>query len=278
MNNITNVLSLIRSIVHGLFRNIFIIAWRDIKSIMTSPTFLMIGFFCTLVWALSYYNILHKFDQIISQPPQLVASAGYRNIHLQVFGNYLSSPVHLILLLSIPATTMRLLAEEKRQGTYDLLLTSPISATQIALGKYLAGLTLAMTLLMLALTYPLLTSFFVDFPMGPLWTSFLGFSLLVASYVAVGLFASSLTSSMMLSVAFGILFNITLLIISAGAEVIDTPFLASFFNHISIGQQLQGFLLGNLKTHSVVFFLSFISLFVFLTQRIIESSRWRRSQ
>ena len=256
-------------------RSVFVIAWRDFKSIVTSPTFFVIGSFCTVIWAFSYANILYQFDQLLSHPPQLAAQMGPKNIHLSVFGNYLASSVHLVMLIAVPALTMRLISEEKKQRTYDLLLTAPISATQMAAGKYLAGLTVAMVLIWISLLYPLMTSLFVDFPMGPLMTSFFGFSLLVGGYVAVGLFASSLTSSMMLSVILGVLLNTAILILSSGAEMIDQPTVMALLDHISVGRQLQGFLLGNIKTNAVVFFLSFISFFVFLVQRVIESSRWR---
>ena len=256
-------------------RSVFVIVWRDFRSIVTSPTFFVVGFFCTMIWAFSYANILYQFDQLLSQPPQLGSPMGPKNIHLSVFGNYLASPVHLVMLIAVPALTMRLISEEKKQRTYDLLLTAPISATQLAIGKYLAGLTVAMVLMGISLFYPLMTSVFVDFPLGPLVTSFFGFFLLVGGYVAMGLFASSLTSSVMLSVILGVLLNIAVLIVSSGAELVDEPFVLSLLDHISIGRQLQGFLLGNLKTSSVIFFLSFISLFVFLSQRVIESSRWR---
>ena len=256
-------------------KSVGLIAWRDFKSVVGSPTFFVISFFCTLIWAVSYTNILYQFDALLAQPSHFMASSPPRNIHLSVFGNYLASSVHIVMLIAVPALTMRLISEEKKQRTYDLLLTSPVSATQIALGKYLAGFATAMTLILVSLVYPLMTSVFVEFPLGPLWSSFFGFALLVGGYVAVGLFASSLTSSVMLSVILGVLLNVGILILSSGAEVIDEPFVMSLLDHISVGRQLQGFLLGNIKTSSVVFFLSFIGLFVFLTERVIESSRWR---
>lgn len=256
-------------------RSVFVIAWRDFKGFVTSPTFFMVGFFCTVIWSFSYANLLHQFDQLLSQPPQVAAHMGPRNIHLSVFGSYLASHVHLVMLIAVPALTMRLISEEKKQRTYDLLLTAPVSAIQIAVGKYLAGFSIAMTLVLISLLYPLITSLFVDFPMGPLLTSFSGFSLLIGGYVAVGLFASALTSSLMLSVILGVLLNVAILIISSGVELIDEPLIVNLLNYISVGRQLEGFLLGNIKTGSIVFFLSFISFFVFLSERVIESSRWR---
>ena len=256
-------------------RGVFVIAWRDIRSLVTSPTFFVVGFFATLIWSFSYANILYQFDHLLSQPPQLSAQLGPRNLHLRVFGNFLASSVHLVMIMAIPALTMKLLTEEKKQRTYDLLLTAPISATQIALGKFLAGWGVSMVLVSISQLYPLMTSLFVDFPLAPLISSCFGFSLLIGAYVSIGLFASSLTSSVMLSVIFGVLLNITILVVSAMAEKIDDPLWMEVIDHASLANQLETFLTGNLQTQSVIFFFSFISFFVFLTQRIIESTRWR---
>ena len=179
------------------------------------------------------------------------------------------------MLIAIPTLTMSLLSEEKKQGTYDLLLTAPISATQITLGKYLAGLAITMVLVFLSQLYPLMTSLFVDFPVGPVVASLFGLCLLLGGYVAVGLFASSLTSSAMVSVILGILLSLAIVLITSVAEDIDHPFLARWVDHVSVVRRLQSFLLGNIQTDAIIFFLSLITLFVFLTQRVIESSRWR---
>ena len=255
-------------------KGILVIAGRDFRSIVTSPTFFVICFFSTLIWAFSYANLLYQFDAILSETGSR-GQMGPRNLHLSVFGNFLASSVHLVMIIAIPALTMRLLSEEKKQRTYDLLLTAPISATQIALGKFLAGWLVSMVLVFISQLYPLITSLFVDFPLGPLLSSCLGFSLMMGAYVAMGLFASSLTSSVMLSVIFGILLNIMVLIFSSLIGSIDDSVMMNIFDHISLAGHLEFFLLGNIQSKSVVFFLSFISFFVFLSQRVIESSRWR---
>jgi ABC-2 type transport system permease protein len=196
------------------------------------------------------------------------------NLHYMVFVPHISY-VNLIFIFAIPALTMRLVAEEKKLRTYDLLLTAPISATEIALGKFLAGFGTAMALVAVAFLYPLITAFFADFPWGPLLTSFLGLAFVAGAYVAVGLFASSLTESIMLSVVMALIFNLILWFISQGVSFSDNPTFTAIMEHLSVGQHFLAFLKGSFEVSAIVFFLSCATLFVFLSQRVIESSRWR---
>ena len=235
-------------------KGFLVIAGRDFRSIVTSPTFFVICFFSTLIWAFSYANLLYQFDALLSETGQGRGQMGPRNLHLSVFGNFLASSVHLMMVIAIPALTMRLLSEEKKQRTYDLLLTAPISATQIALGKFLAGWLVSMVLVFISQIYPLITSLFVDFPLGPLLSSSFGFSLMMGAYVAMGLFASSLTSSVMLSVIFGILLNLMVLIFSSFIGNIDDSVMMNIFDHISLAGHLEFFLLGNIQSKSIVVF------------------------
>lgn len=185
------------------------------------------------------------------------------------------SQINLLFVFVVPALTMRLLAEEKRMRTYDLLLTSPISATQIALGKFFAGWGAVSALTLISFLYPLATRMVAAFPFGPLLSAYLGVVLVSGAYVAVGLFASSLTESILLSVVMGLIFNILLWFISQGPGADSHPLLASVLEYMSLGQHFLGFIMGAIKLKSVVFLLSVIGLFVFLTQRVVESSRWR---
>ena len=114
-----------------------------------------------------------------------------------------------------------------------------------------------------------------EFPMAPLLSAYAGVVLVSAAYVAVGLFASSLTESVMLSVVLGLIFNILLWFISQGAGNNSNAVVAGVLEYMSLGQHFLNFILGAIKLKSLVYFISLISLFVFLTQRVVESSRWR---
>lgn len=252
-------------------RAVFTLAWKDIRNLLSSPMFFVISGLCTLVWSYSYMRKLLEFAEASRQFAQPGMDTGM-NMQQSVFLPLISQ-INLLYIFMVPALTMRLLAEEKRQRTYDLLLTSPVSATQIAIGKFLGGLGAVSALTAISFLYPLFTRLAGDFPLGPLLSAYAGVILVSATYVAVGLFASSLTESVVLSVILALIFNILLWFIAQGAG--ENSLLSQVMEYMSIGQHFMDYIMGAVRLNSTVFFLSLIGLFVFLTQRVVESSRWR---
>lgn len=253
-------------------RAILTIAGKDIRNLLTSPLFYVISGLCTILWSYSYLRALLQFAQRSLAMMQPGAEAGL-SLQREVFLMHISQ-VNLLFVFVVPALTMRLLAEEKRMRTYDLLLTSPISATQIAVGKFLAGWGAVTALTLISFLYPLGTRLVADYPVGPLLSAYLGLILVSGVYVAVGLFASSLTESIMLSVVMGLIFNILLWFISQGAGE-QAGMFNTILEYMGLGPHFLGFIMGAIKLNSLVFLCSVIGLFVFLTQRVVESSRWR---
>lgn len=252
-------------------RPILTLAGKDLKNLLTSPLFYVISGMCSILWSYTYMRSFLTFAERSRMYGQQGMENGM-NLQMQVFLQHISQ-ANLLFVFVVPALTMRLLAEEKRMRTYDLLLTSPVSATQIALGKFLAGFGAVSVLTGISLLYPLFTRLVAEYPMGPLFAAYLGVLLVSAAYVAVGLFASSLTESIMLSVVLGLIFNILLWFLSQGAG--ETSYFSSAIEYMSIGQHFLSFIMGAIKLNSLVFLLSLSGLFIFLTQRVVESSRWR---
>lgn len=253
-------------------RAILTIAKKDLRNLLFNPLFYIIAGLCSLIWSYSYLRNFLTFaerSRIYMQPGM---DAGM-SLQGQVFLMHISY-ANLLFVFLIPALTMRLLAEEKRMRTFDLLLTSPITATEIAIGKFLAGWGAAMVLVGLSFLYPLISRVVAEFPMAPLLCAYLGLSLVTGAYVAVGLFASSLTESIMLSVIMGLIFNLCLWFVSQGVSE-SGGVLSSIVEYMALGQHFSNFITGAIKTSSLVFMLSLVGLFVFLTQRVIESARWR---
>lgn len=252
-------------------RAVMTLAWKDLKALLTSPLFYIVAGVGTVLWSYSYMRILLEFaerSRMFSQP----GMESGPNIQNTVFMAHISQ-TNLLFIFVLPALTMRLLAEEKRMRTYDLLLTSPVSATQIAVGKFLAGWGAALALAFISMMYPLSTRVVAEFPMGPLLSAYAGLALVAGVYVAVGLFASSLTESIMLSVILGLMFNLFLWFIPQGAG--EAQFYTPVLEYMSLGQHFWNFIVGAVKLNSAVFLISIIALFVFLTQRVVESTRWR---
>lgn len=255
-------------------RAILVIAWKDLKALLTAPTLYIIATFCTALWSYGFMRNIMQFAERSMMSGGAADAEGGLNMHMTVFLFHISQ-INLLFIFVIPALTMRLIAEEKKLRTYDLLLTSPLTSTQIVVGKFLAGFGAAAFLTTLSFIYPLATAAVANIQFGPLFTSYLGVLLVAAAYVAVGLFASSLTESVVLSVCMGLIFNLCLWFISQGADFSNSPAFMSVMEHISIGQHFMSFIKGSIKLASSVFLLSLVGLFVFLTQRVVEASRWR---
>jgi ABC-2 type transport system permease protein len=254
-------------------RAIFTIAGKDLKGLLTAPLFYVIAALSSFLWSYSYMRNLLMFAERSRAFMQPGMDSGM-NLQQNVFLLHISQ-INLLYVFFVPALTMKLLAEEKRMRTYDLLLTSPVSATQIALGKFLAGFGAVAALTFISFLYPLATRLVAEYPMAPLLSAYLGVLLVSAAYVAVGLFASSLTESVMLSVIMGLIFNILLWFISQGSGQEATSWFSPVLEYISLGQHFLSFIMGAIKLNSLVFLLSVTGLFIFLTQRVVESSRWR---
>src|SRR5262245_22651825 len=136
-------------------RAVLTIAGKDLKALLSSPLFFVISGMCTLLWSYSYMRILLEFAER-SRMFQQGMEGGGPSLQNTVFMAHISQ-TNLLFIFVLPALTMRLLAEEKRMRTYDLLLTSPVTASQIALGKFLAGWGAAIVLAGTSLLYPLAT-------------------------------------------------------------------------------------------------------------------------
>lgn len=254
-------------------RPIITMALKDFKIMVFNPMFCIIAALCTSIWSYNYLRSLMAFAKA-SAIPSMYGGANSMNLHYQVFVQHISF-MNLIFIFAVPAITMRLLSEEKKNRTFDLLLTSPISSADIALGKFFAGWISVGVLVLLSFIYPLMTTMFADFSWAPVFTSYLGVMFIAGLYVAAGLFASSLTQSVVLSVIMGVIFNLVLWFISQGVEFSDEATFTAIMQHLNIGQHFFSFLKGTLAVGSILFFVSFISLFVFLSERVVESSRWR---
>ncbi len=255
----------------------FLNQWlKDFRQTVYTPVFFILaGLYCAIL-GFVFPRRLFEFALVAGVSPLAqggMGGGGY-NIYETVFINHLSL-THLLLIFIVPILTMRLIAEEKKLRTFDLLMTSPITSTKIVLGKFFASYSAVILLILASFSFPLLTGWFADFNLNLLISSYTSIVLLVGIYTAIGLFSSSLTESVMLSVFMGIAFNVSLHFISMSAQFSDNTIYAAMIQYVSVSSHLEGFFRGNIITSSMVFFILAIGLFLFLTQRVIESTRWR---
>jgi ABC-2 type transport system permease protein len=248
---------------------------KEFAGFFNSPLFYFLSFMMTILLSILFSISLDKFAQTsanamlqFGMQPQLL------NIHYSVFLPHLSI-INLILIFLIPALTMKLISDEKKVRTFDLLLTSPVNSYSIVLGKYLAALVTILGLIAVSYIYPVVSRRVFEFSWAPTMVAALGIFLVAAVYTAMNLFASSLTDNGLIAFVLSIVFNLSIWFVGALNESFDGTTTKAILEHISLNNHLAGMIEGTIRTDGLVFFLSLIFLFCFLTERVIESSRWR---
>ena len=236
-------------------RNTTTIALREFKSYLASPmAYVVTGIFLVLTGFLFTISPATYYETSISG--------------LWEFWGI------LLLLLLATVLTMRLLAEESKMGTLEVLLTAPVRDSEVIIGKFLGSLGILSVMLALTLYYPLLLWIFGDPDWGPIATSYLGLLLLGSTSLAVGLFASSLTSNQIVAavVAGGILFALWF----AGMLANLLPeSIGTIISYLSLYFHFPNFVSGVVDTRGIIYYLSITALFLFLAIRSLESSRLR---
>jgi len=193
---------------------------------------------------------------------------------LENFWQLLLVDLRLVMLLSIPLLTMRLFAEEKKLGTIELLLTYPVRDDEVFFAKFSACAVVFAIMLAGTLLYPIYISILQPFPWVPLIAGYLGLFLLGLSFIACGVFVSSLTESQVVAgmATMGILL---LFWIVSWNEAATSPGLLRVLIRVSMFDHFQTFAHGVIDAQDLSYFLSFIGFFGFLTLRVLESRKWR---
>lgn len=192
---------------------------------------------------------------------------------LELFFNFLW---WLILLLVAPVLTMRLLAEERKSGSIEVLMTAPVSENQVVVGKYLGALTFYVFLWLPTALYGVILAGYAEVDWGPVAAGYLGFLGIGALYLAVGLFTSSLTRNQLVA---AILSIVVLAFLSIGvllaASFIEAPVLKQALDYLDVMSHQQDFARGIVDTRRLVYYLSGTVFFLFLTARVLENNKWR---
>jgi ABC-2 type transport system permease protein len=252
----------------------YVIFKKELAGFFKSPLFYFLAFALTLLLSIMFSISFEKFSQSSANAMlQFGATPQMLNIHYAVFLPHLSI-VNLIFIFLIPALSMKLISEEKKMKTFDLLLTSPVSSVAIVMGKYLATLVTILALIAVSFIYPAISSRVFEFNWAPTLVSALGIFMVAGVYLAMNLFASSLTENGLVAFVLSIALNLAIWFIGALNESFDSTSTKVVLEHISLNNHLAGLIEGTIRTNGLVFFFSLIFLFCFLTERVIESSRW----
>ena len=188
---------------------------------------------------------------------------------------YLLSQITFLWLFLSPVLTMRLLAEERRQKTDQLLLTSPVSLWSVVAGKYFAAAAVLFATVFLSLAYVLVIAMYGKVYLGELMVGYLGFILQGCSFLALDLYISGCTRSQVTAAiaAFGV--NLALWVLDILATAVTLPVVTPAFRFLSLYNRYEPFLLGQLSYASILYYVSFCTVFLFLTVRTLDARRWR---
>ncbi|MCD6361247.1 MAG: ABC transporter permease subunit [Armatimonadetes bacterium] len=234
-------------------RNALTIAGKELRSYFVSPMAYVVMFFylgvCGLIFSLS-----------VSGPQ---AQAEMRGL----FGTMV-----FVTLMMSPVITMGLLAQEKASGSIELLMTNPVREWEIVIGKYLAAVGLFVLLLIISLEYPLIMEKYGDPDWGAVLTGYLGVLLAGMSFLAISLFASSLTRNQIAAAIIGA-FMLLFFWLIGWLSMSVSESVGDIAKHISIFENFQDFDKGIVDSTPIVYFVSLMGYFLFLTVRSLENNR-----
>ena len=253
-------------------RNIWIICRKELRSYFVSPIAYILFVMFALIFGWFFWNMLGAFV-FYSMAAQMRGEMFPMNINEQIIRQLLGN-MNVIGLFFIPIITMRLFAEEKRNGTIELLVTSPIRDGEVILGKWLASVLLYAAMLLLTGLNFLFLFKYGNPDWKPMAVAYLGMLLQAAGMLAIGTFISTLTKNQI--VAGAVTFGVCLLIFVLGwAGGYETATWAQVLTYMSVTTHMESFAKGVLDSKDAIYYVSVIFVGLFLTARSLESLRWR---
>jgi len=253
--------------------NILAIAQKELRSYFSTPiAYIVIGFFA-LLFGYFFYAMLIIFNQQSLQLGGLGGGGGNVDINQQLIRPlFLNASV--ILLFVLPLITMRTYSEEKRSGTIELLLTSPVTDVQIIVGKFLGAMALYAAMLGITLIHMVLLFAWGNPEPKVVIMGYVGLLLMGGCFISVGLLISSLTKNQIVSGMVTFAVFLLLWVINWIASFTG-PTTQSVLNYLSITDHFDDFTKGILDTKHLVYYFSVMSFGLFLTARSVDTERWK---
>jgi ABC-2 type transport system permease protein len=251
--------------------NIVALAHKELRSYFVSPIAYVLLLFFTLLFGWFYVASINLMVQLSTGQ---FGMGGPESVNLNdfmirpLFGN-----TAVILLFLLPMLTMRAYAEEKRSGTIELLLTSPLSDVQIIMGKFLGAMALYTLMLALTLVHIGILFWYSDPEWGQVLSGYLGLFLMGGAFISIGLAISSMTKNQIVA---GVATFAVLLLLWIVNWIGDTAggTTQAVLNYLSILEHFDDFSKGVIDTTHVTYYLSFIALGLFLTAKSMDIARW----
>lgn len=256
-------------------RNIFTIVGKELRSYFVSPVAYVVltGFLLLGGWF--FFNLLSRFNLMLTLYTQMQGGEAANRLNLN---DYVIAPLMhnlaIVLVILVPMITMRSFAEEKKSGTYELLLTSPLRTGELVLGKFLASFFFICIMIGLTGMFPIILLIFGNPEIGVMVSGYCGLVLLATVFVALGLLTSSFTENQIIAAVSGLVATLLLYIIGWPADSAGEV-LGPLLRYLSVTEHFADMVKGLIDSRGLVYFGSLIVLALFLTQRSVESLRWR---
>lgn len=251
--------------------NVLHIAVRELRATYTTAVGWLVLCAWLLVTGFLWTGSVDQYVQVSQESMYDPYSASQLTISGWLIGPYYQT-CSILLMMVLPAVSMRTFAEEVRQRTLELLLTSPVSTLEIVAGKYLGVLAVLGVLLLATLQGPMILSAWVTPDWGILAAANLGLFLLGAALLASGVFASSITSNQIVAFLLSFGLSLSLLFVWALSQESDPD---GVWAQVSLTSHLTGLLQGAVKLSDIVYYVAFAFTFVFATYQRMESFRWK---
>jgi ABC-2 type transport system permease protein len=256
-------------------KNALTIADKELQTYFVQPVAYVVMTVFLLLSGFFFFALLRRFNVMLEIYGAMQNAQQLERFNLnQMVIEPLLHNMAIVLVILVPAITMRTFAEEKRTGTYELLLTAPLRTGEIVAGKFIASALLVLIMIGISSLFALILVGFGNPEVGLMASGYLGLALLGVSFVSVGVFTSSLTQNQIIAAisSFGLL--LLLYVISWPAQAGGASF-AGLLKYLSLPDHFGQMVSGIIDTQDIVYFLSVILLALFLTQRSVESARWR---
>ena len=251
-------------------RNILAIAGKELRSYFASPiAYILIGFFL-LPFGVFFYLYL---DAFVKQSMQMAQYGGAVNVNQGVI-RYVLQNASVIILFIMPMITMRTYSEEKRSGTIELLLTSPVTDLEIILGKFFGALGVYAAMLAVTLLYMAILFVYGNPEWRPMVVGYLGLLLMGGTFIAIGLLISSTTNNQIVAGVVTFVVFLLFWIIGWFAESAG-PTIGPITRWLSITEHFDDFSKGIIDTKHVLYYLSLITFGLFMTAKSVDTERWR---
>ncbi len=247
---------------------LWVMSWREVRSFLARPLAYILLFFWMATFGLLFQALLQYYAGPESGGQDFQVAPTY----------FLTGYMYpwFVLGLLCPAATMRLLAEERAQGTLEMLLTAPVTHAQVVLSKYIGVMAFFTAMcLFLGAYVAVMRQYAAEWDWGPLFTTYLGLTLGAGLFFAIGLFTSSVTENQVVAYVLALLPILLLLFVSFLDYAVESTLVKDVVRHVNHMRLQEGLAKGVVQWKTLVFYVSSIVFFLFLAVRGVESHTWR---